>query len=616
MVSVLNFFLSSWKAFLKNKKSFFVFGLLNFFLLGAIYLCIRKRDPSFYPTVSVISIFTITVWTAVQSILSSRRRFYLRHLVCLLLPYSLLLVDLLNSIWKNMAYFLSQVFAYFTVGSIVLIIDIFLHDFSFSRKVYGKIVGAVWDIICSVVLLILLLISFNSLLGNESFDYDAIVAVCQTDFNEAVGYFSRLNHRYILLSLAIATILGFSLPVFINLKKHHECEAEPHSCLIFLFISIFASVVVLALVPDRIYYSNVFKLMSAPVTYFVENRNYKKARMNYDEFISQKLSQEPDNPDASGAFVLIIGESLNRHYMSLYGYSPDTTPFQRQMKEDGTIYLFRYPYSAYAQTIRCIAYMLTDQNQYDNQKKTLQNAISLFDIARYNKFTTRWFSAQGTNLLLDSPTAVLAGSAEYTFSLPMVRSQFDHKITDMDMLKFLPDQLGGKELIIIQLMGSHYPYPHVFPDDFMADSSLSAYEKSVCYNDSVIKEMFQYFQSRNASAILYLSDHSEDVANALGHDPRPEVFTQVMTEIPFWIYISPDYSSKHPGLSERMKRATERVFTSDLIFDLVLSLMNIKCSLTDSTKDVLSDDYFLTRDNARTLGGGVKLQIPSPADGE
>ena len=616
MSFVSKLFLSMWKFFLQNRKRLFVFGLTNCILFGSVLFIVRKKDPCFYLTTSAVSLFALTVWTLVQTLLTSRPRVYARHMVCLLLPYSIAIADMINSLWKNTAYFLSQIFVYFMLGSMILATDILLHDFSFSRNKAGKIAGAAWDTVCSFLLLFFLLISVNSLLGNVSFDYDAIIAVCQTDFNEAVGYFSRLNHRYLLLSFAVAAVLGLTIPVFINVKYHHECGTKPHPFLAVIFLSGFVFVAVMTGFRSKIYDSNVFKLISAPVTYFVENRNYKKARMNYDKFISQKLFQEPDNPDASGCFVIIIGESLNRNYMSLYNYSPDTTPFQRQMNESGTIYRFQYPYSAYAQTIRCIAYLLTDQNQYDNQDKTLQDAISLFDIARYNKFTTRWFSAQGTNLLLDSPTAVLAGSAEYSFNLPMVRSQFDHKITDMDLLNFLPDKLSDKELIVIQLMGSHYPYPNVFPSGFMVDSSLSAYEKSVCYNDSVIKELFQFFQKRNASAILYLSDHSEDIASGLGHDPRLEVFSQVMTEIPFWIYVSPEYASKHPGLSERMQRATERVFTSDLMFDLVLSLMDIKSTFTDSSKNVLSDDYFLTEDNAMTLGGRVKLHIPPRTRGE
>ena len=82
-----------------------------------------------------------------------------------------------------------------------------------------------------------------------------------------------------------------------------------------------------------------------------------------------------------------------------------------------------------------------------------------------------------------------------------------------------------------------------------------------------------------------------------------------MTEIPFWLYVSPDYMSINLELGEQLKRAANRVFTSDLLFDLVLSLMHLDCSFTKSENNVLSDDYFLNESNAKTLGGSYKLKF-------
>ena len=471
------------RTLLPNRVLFIVWGSINGLLFAGIYYNIHQRDSAWYTTSFALSVFALLLWTHTQSMQEFRIPVYVRHLICLLLPYSILLADLLNSQWKNKAYFLSQVFVYFTLGTIFLSLDVLLRDSGFNKGTFRKILVALWGAVCSLLLVLFLLLSINTLLGNVSLDYDAVIAICQTDVAEAAGYFSRLNHRYLLLFLFCVTIPGLAALNLLAFRLPHRCGRQEVQCrLTGLLLAVLFLVAAEAGFHKKLYFSNIFKLMASPVSYFQENRRFQELRCNYTAFIREKFREEPKNPHASGIFVIIIGESLNRHYMSAYGYPTDTTPFQRKLAAGRQVTLFQRPYSAYAQTIRCIAYMLTDQNQYDNRDKTLQNSVSLFDIARYNGFTTRWFSAQGTPLLLDSPTAVLAESAEYSFSLPAVRSKIGHKATDMDLLEFLPRQLNDKEFIVIQLLGSHYPYGNVYPAGFMAESSLSDYEKSVCYN--------------------------------------------------------------------------------------------------------------------------------------
>ncbi len=611
MESIKRFFLFlKQKELIPNWRLFFSHFAINFIFWGIIFFTTHRRDSGFYIIASTSSLFSLVFWAYTQSILVCNKFDYFRHLICLLLPYSILIVDLLNNQWKNKAYFLSQYFVYFSLGCIFLSLDILLYNFVRKNVFLSKIIRIIWNFICSILFFIFLLLSLNSLLGNASFDYDAIVAICQTNFNEAFGYLSRLNHQFMLLTSTVFLAIGLIIfnIVTIQIKNYNDK-------LFLSFICLVVPIVVLTIIAigfhSKIYYSNVFKLMWAPVSYFQENKRFKQERVNYESFIQKRLNHEPQNTNSSGKFVIIIGESLNRHYMSAYGYSKDTSPFQQRMIKDKRFYHFKNAFSAYAQTIRCMAYMLTNQTQYDNQRIGLRDSISLFDIARHNGFTTRWFSSQGANLLLDSPTAVISSSAEYSFNLPMARSKINHKITDMDLLAFLPHELSEKEFIVIQLMGSHFPYKRVYPDDFMKDSDFSDYEKSVCFNDQVVEKLFSFFKERKASVILYLSDHSEDVASGRGHDPRMEVFTQIMTEIPFWIYISPEYESTHPQLPAQLHRASERIFTSDLFFDLIIYLMDIQSTFTNSSKNILSDDYFLTEKNARTLGGKVKLKIQS-----
>lgn len=594
---------------------FSLFATINLFLIGIIYYLVHKNDPYIYGVTTILSFASIMIWSHAEAKIPFRLTFFYRHLIFILLPYVCFLADVFNTKLKNKAYILSQVFVYFMLGTGFLAIDYILLNTRFRNNYIYSTIALILRLICSILLFFFLVIIINAWSGNVSFDYNAIEAVCQTNFEEAVGYFSRLNHRFLLLAFSI---VFFIVLIAMNyLPFYFKCnETDIHSktnqnyAFVFVFIMfLFIFSGSIALVKDKIYYSNIFKLMSSPVSYYTTNSSFKKNRANYAKFVQEQFHSEPLNPQSEGVFVVIIGESLNRNYMSLYNYDKDTTPFQAKLGQNDNVTVFERPYSAYAQTIRCIAYMLTDQNQYNNRSKKMANSISIFDVARYNGYTTRWLSSQGTPLLLDSPTAVLAGSADSQFSLPMHRSKIRHKVTDGDLISFLPTELNKKELIVIQLIGSHYPYANAYPDDFMKDSTFSEYEKSVRYNDIIIQKLFDYFVEKKASIIAYISDHSEDIRNNIGHDPRKEVFTQEMTEIPFWIYVSDEYLEANKELAHLLKRAKQRVFTSDLLFDFMLSIMQLKSSFSNITNNILSDDYFLNESNALTLGGSYKLKV-------
>ncbi len=575
------------------------------------YLRIYALDHNFYLTTSILSGLAMLIWSSSAAVLVDCQDCK-RHLCYLILPYLAIAADLLNSPLKNLAYFLSQYFIIFTGAAILLQIHCLLPAKQSPSLLY-RCFRYGFEIIIHLLTFFCALMFINTLCGNISFDYDAIIAVCQTNFSEAAGYFRRLQHRYLLV---FAALVGFALLClsFVYSIARVEIKISKNALVWRVCLGLFSALffgAILILGQSRIYSSNLLKLLSSPGAYFYENWKFKNARENYERFIQEKLSGESQS-GIDGVFVLMIGESLNKHYMEIYGYAKhSTTPFQKEMQEADSIIVFEHAYSPYAQTIRCLSYMLTNQNQYENKQLPLRNAISLFDIAKYNGFQTRWFSAQGAAVLMDSPIAVIAQSADDIFNLPEVRATLNHAPTDWDLLQFFPDQLHSRELIVIQLLGSHYPYERCYPPGYLKNSDLSNYEKSVHYNDMVVQHITSYFRERGAAVICYLSDHSEDVDSGIGHDPRPGVFNQLMTEIPLWLYIAPEFLDKKENapLAAKLQRLPSRVITTDLLFDFFLGLMQIDSSFTAPKNNILEDHYFLNKDNAYTLGGTYRLKI-------
>ena len=105
-------------------------------------------------------------------------------------------------------------------------------------------------------------------------------------------------------------------------------------------------------------------------------------------------------------YILIIGESMRKDYMSLYGYPIKTTPFLDSI--NGTI--FNNYYSAAPNTQPSLQRTLYRQENY----KTVytDNIISLLKLANIK---TYWLSNQGKMGEYDTMASRLGVNADYNF---------------------------------------------------------------------------------------------------------------------------------------------------------------------------------------------------------
>ena len=151
------------------------------------------------------------------------------------------------------------------------------------------------------------------------------------------------------------------------------------------------------------------------------------------------------------------------------------------------------------------------------------------------------------------------------------------------------------------------PYVNNAPDNFKEGSELSSYDRSLRYNDYVMELLFRELTRRRIDVLVYLSDHSDAVSIGKGHDPRPGIYTREMTEIPMWVYLSDSYRNKHPELVAALEKAKDKVFTNDLLFNLMLTLMGIHNRFNEPRFDLLNEEYCISPKNARTLYGSSPL---------
>lgn len=129
--------------------------------------------------------------------------------------------------------------------------------------------------------------------------------------------------------------------------------------------------------------------------------------------IVRQLKAAPD-----GVYVLVIGESLTRDHMNVYGYSRKTTPFQTEAAADPHYVFFNHGYSCYTQTVQVLTEALTEKNQYNDMN--LAEAIPLStwqgrQALRLPGFPTSPVSASGIRRLAPSVRPVMTS----TGSTPM-----------------------------------------------------------------------------------------------------------------------------------------------------------------------------------------------------
>lgn len=443
---------------------------------------------------------------------------------------------------------------------------------------------------------------------------DGVMAILQTNTAEAAEY---LQDK--LRSTALILVSFYFMVTIICGSFGRRLEVKRGSRKIYAGAAVFLILNVVLMVRTGRIVDNFV------TTVFLETKLYQD---NYNEYI--KLSEtrkqrlrdtlQTENAGEPGIYVLVIGESQNRTRMSAYGYHLDTTPWLRETKQSKNLLLFRNAYSCHVQTVPALSYALTAKNQYNSLD--LKEAVSLIDVANAAGYQTVWLSNQMRYGLWDTPVTVIAGAAGRQIWINSHVTQnaanapADYQ--DIELVRRLQDlRLSDKMLIVIHLMGNHIAYQKRYPAEynkFKGEGKRSEYDNSILYNDYVMEELVKKVSAwPNFKGLVYVSDHSEGVAHDLNHNPDTFVFE--MTYIPMYMYFSEAYRQRHPQKVASLRTAQNYYFTNDLIFNVMLGIMDIQNSaLYEPENDLTSPRYDHDLNRFMTMYG--KRKITEDAEGK
>ncbi len=260
-------------------------------------------------------------------------------------------------------------------------------------------------------------------------------------------------------------------------------------------------------------------------------------------------------------YVFVIGESVDRKHMGIYGYNRQTTPNFEKIRDE--IFVFKDVTTAHVFTSAAVTSMLLLQ---DNSKK-IYSCIQFFKSAGFKTF---WFSNQGKIDSFDNSVMRFGKSCdEYAFihgknviyssenyNLTFEDEQRRLKLWDENLLKYFEKALrdsAEKKLIVLHLKGSHYPIDMRYPPEFAKFSLTQKYhdrtkahgvclfDNSILYTDHILNEVVKNLKkSGETSALLYLSDHGHDI-----NDTKECVLIARTWpngyEVPFVVWVSEKY---------------------------------------------------------------------------
>ncbi len=456
-------------------------------------------------------------------------------------------------------------------------------------------------LIGGILYLLPLTILAHHIASGRKFTYDSIQAVYQTDTAEAIHYLFTDPTCLVLLAavVAAAALLWF-------LNRFGTPAPAPRA------FRAGCALLALALLPwvwlelaGREALNRTKVLFTDSLGYFDVIESYAAG---YEERLAEVARRVEKSSGDDGIYVLILGEAHSRRHSSAYGYSPDTTPFLRQAADSPDCILMRNACSCHVQTMQVLTMLLTARNQYDTREQAVWP--SLFDVANYCAYETTFLSNQYPHGRFDSPVTALASEAKNSQWLNTMEDFLLWRARpDGALLEKLPAALQSQRgLVVLHLMGSHGPYFKRYPEEFGRDLEMVPYDKSIRYTDFLLEQMVEMFRRNpKVRAALYLSDHSE--IPGIGH--AADLFEPEMAEIPMMLYLSDTLRRERPQLEHALRNNAAKLFTNDLVFELMLDLMGIRHTFGAPELRFASPEYDLPPEKARTLWGTRPLTAPA-----
>ncbi|VVD82928.1 phosphoethanolamine transferase [Pandoraea fibrosis] len=330
--------------------------------------------------------------------------------------------------------------------------------------------------------------------------------------------------------------------------------------------------------------------------------------------LEQNMAQREDwrvqyrGPDKN-TVVWVIGESLNRNNMSLYGYARNTTPMLDSLR--GDLVVFRDVVSSEPATMSSLMKMLTPASLDDPEAWTREPDVVM--LAKEAGYRTYWISNQVPN---DGWLGLVAKRADEQVFINKGYGRGENNV-DGNLLPAFDAALASdapKKLIVVHLLGAHPTYDMRYPEEFArfdntddaVMASLTAqgrsmwvrhlrndYDNAIAYNDFVVSSLIRKTMAASPHAdasLLFSSDHAQEVGHTRNHAGQ-SVADASGYEIPMivWSHAGKALSDGQGSLSRAALEA--RPYQTDRLDHTLLGMLDIDTPYYRAADDLLSADF-------------------------
>lgn len=341
-------------------------------------------------------------------------------------------------------------------------------------------------------------------------------------------------------------------------------------------------------------------LVKCAISYY----DYRKVHNESRRGAATALANTPEitfrfeRPDQE-VHVLIIGESADRDHMSLYGFGLATTPQLDAMRDE--LYPFRDVISPFVNTIPNMQALLTFQN-YETPSRPMETGflISYLQKADYH---TVWISNQTPLGIYETLTTIMAQSCDATYFVNRTQGFNQASYDDLifEPLETVLAEDIDRQYIIIHLMGLHSPFRLRYPEAYAVFDEpypkkterqrglINRYHNAMLYNDYIVTQIIEAVRALNVySTVLYLSDHGLELfetRNYFGHSLGNGL------EIPFVLWLSDNYKSRHPETASRLNDYLDRRYMMDDAIYSIFDLLGMQFDTFDAGRSVFAPEF-------------------------
>lgn len=434
--------------------------------------------------------------------------------------------------------------------------------------------------------------------------HHSTISLFETNPEESKEFIVHYFNRWLALGQTLYVLL--CLCMIWKMKAVKRLRIKQYRSIFWTTLCVVILVFSIPYLSRQVYFYNFYKL-------FVDY----KLRLNFEEKAivdRQNLPYDVTsniNDSTKQTLIVIIGESLTRHHMSLYGYPRTTNPELEKLGD--SLFTYKDVISPQVHTIPVVRSVMTLSER--GAPDDVVEKPSLFELFNRAGYETHFITNQ-----------TFGGNFKTSFDSFLTLSQNIYNVStqkqpDGIVLPVLKDILSQKSeknrIILIHLIGNHMAYEFRYTPSFSvfdntedglvedasfrnkdAKSMIDRYDNSVLYNDYFISEIISYLkkQSDSDTGLIYFSDHGEeiyDIRSFAGH--AYEKVSTYMCEVPFLVWMSPSFKSKR----ENLVFDEERPFSTANFLYSLSDLAGISYTDFVSNKSVFSKDF---KEDTRYVG--------------